>query len=351
MPRARDLGLPFPGTPGPLNAITDVAGVSVGFCTLQDPARHMRTGVTAIIPRMDAGNPEPVRAGQATLNGNGEMTGTHWIKDGGYFLGPVLVTNTHGIGACHTGATRWMIDRYPDHFRNRIAWAMPVVAETYDGILNDINAMFVQPEHAVEALNSATSGPVAEGAVGGGTGMIAYEFKAGTGTASRRVTVGDETYTVGVLVQANHGKRPWFNVLGQPVGRLMPFEGLVPKETGSIIVVIATDAPLSTISLTHLARRSGLGLGRGGTPGGNSSGDIFLAFSTAPFGAMPQSAGALIPQVELNAELIDPVYLAAVEAVEESVVNAIVAGTDTPTFKFPGKTIPGIDRTALAALF
>jgi D-aminopeptidase len=187
--------------------------------------------------------------------------------------------------------------------------------------------------------------------VGGGTGMIAYEFKAGTGTASRRVTVGGETYTVGVLVQANHGKRPWFNVLGQPVGRLMPFEGLVPKETGSIIVVIATDAPLSTISLTHLARRAGLGLGRGGTPGGNSSGDIFLAFSTAPFGAMPQSAGALIPQVELNAELIDPVYLAAVEAVEESVVNAIVAGTDTPTFKFPGKTIPGIDRAALAALF
>ena len=351
MPRARDLGLPFPGTPGPLNAITDVAGVTVGFCTLQDPDRHMRTGVTAIIPRMDAGNPEPVRAGQATLNGNGEMTGTHWIKDGGYFLGPVLVTNTHGIGACHTGATRWMIDRYPDHFRNGIAWAMPVVAETYDGILNDINAMFVQPEHAVHALNSATSGPVAEGAVGGGTGMIAYEFKAGTGTASRRVTVGGETYTVGVLVQANHGKRPWFNVLGQPVGRLMPFEGLVPKETGSIIVVIATDAPLSTISLTHLARRAGLGLGRGGTPGGNSSGDIFLAFSTAPFGAMPQSAGALIPQVELNAELIDPVYLAAVEAVEESVVNAIVAGTDTPTFKFPGKTIPGIDRAALAALF
>jgi D-aminopeptidase len=228
---------------------------------------------------------------------------------------------------------------------------MPVVAETYDGIVNDINAMFVQPEHAVHALNSATSGPVAEGAVGGGTGMIAYEFKAGTGTASRRVTVGGETYTVGVLVQANHGKRPWFNVLGQPVGRLMPFEGLVPKETGSIIVVIATDAPLSTISLTHLARRAGLGLGRGGTPGGNSSGDIFLAFSTAPFGAMPQSAGALIPQVELNAELIDPVYLAAVEAVEESVVNAIVAGTDTPTFKFPGKTIPGIDRAALAALF
>lgn len=349
--RARDLGLPFPGTPGPLNAITDVAGVSVGTKTLLDQARHMRTGVTAIIPRMDAGRPEPVRAGQATLNGNGEMTGTHWINDGGYFLGPVLITNTHGIGACHTGATRWMIDRYAAHFRDTIAWAMPVVAETYDGILNDINAMFVQPEDAVEALNSATSGRVVEGAVGGGTGMIAYEFKAGTGTASRRVELGGQTYTVGVLVQANHGKRPWFNVLGQPVGRLMPFEGLVPRETGSIIVVIATDAPLSTISLRHLARRAGLGLGRGGTPGGNSSGDIFLAFSTAPFGPMPQQAGPLIQRSELNAELLDPIYLAAVEAVEESVVNAIVAGTDTPTFRFPGKTIPGIDRTALAALF
>lgn len=351
MPRARDLGLPFPGIPGPFNAITDVAGLTVGFKTLVDPARHMRTGVTAIVPRMDAGHPEPVRAGQATLNGNGEMTGSHWINDGGYFLGPILITNTHGIGACHTGATRWMIDRYSDHFRNGIAWAMPVVAETYDGILNDINAMFVQPEHAVEALNSATSGPVPEGAVGGGTGMIAYEFKAGTGTASRRVTVAGETYTVGVLVQANHGKRPWFNVLGQPVGRQMPFEGLVPKETGSIIVVIATDAPLSTISLKHLARRAGLGLGRGGTPGGNSSGDIFVAFSTAPFGPMPQAAGALIHRSEMNAEMIDPIYLAAVEAVEESVVNAIVAGSDTPTFRFPGKTIPGIDKDALAAMF
>lgn len=350
-PRARDLGLPFPGTTGRFNAITDVAGVTVGTCTLLDPAHHMRTGVTAIIPRMDAGKPEPVRAGQATLNGNGEMTGTHWINDGGYFLGPVLITNTHAIGACHSGATQWMINRYADHFRNTIAWAMPVVAETYDGILNDINAMFVQPEHALEALNSATSGPVAEGAVGGGTGMIAYEFKAGTGTASRCVTVGENTYTIGVLVQANHGKRPWFNVLGQPVGRLMPFEGLVSRETGSIIVVIATDAPLSPISLKHLARRAGLGLGRGGTPGGNSSGDIFLAFSTAPFGPMPQQAGQLIQRTEFNAEHLDPIYLAAVEAVEESVVNAIVAGADTPTFRFPGKTIPGIDCAALAGLF
>lgn len=350
-PRARDLGLPFPGTPGPFNAITDVAGVSVGFCTLLDPDRHMRTGVTAVIPRPDAGNPEPVWAGQATLNGNGEMTGTHWINDGGYFLGPVMITNTHGIGAAHSGATRWMIDRYADHFRDAIAWAMPVVAETYDGILNDINAMFVQPEHAVKALNSATSGPVAEGSVGGGTGMIAYEFKAGTGTSSRRVSVGGQDHTVGVLVQANHGKRPWFNILGKPVGALMPGGGLVKKETGSIIVVIATDAPLSTISLRHLARRAAMGLARGGTPGGNSSGDIFVAFSTAPFGPMPQTAAPLITRQELNAELLDPIYLATVEAVEESVVNAIVAGQDTPTFRFPGNVVQGIDTATLSRIF
>jgi D-aminopeptidase len=351
MTRARDLGLPFPGVPGPFNAITDVVGVTVGYKTLLDPSRHMRTGVTAIIPRMDAGKPEPVWAGQATLNGNGEMTGTHWINDGGYFTGPVLITNTHGIGACHSGATRWMIDRYADHFRDQISWAMPVVAETYDGILNDINAMFVAPEHAIEALNSATSGPIAEGAVGGGTGMIAYEFKAGTGTASRQVMVQGQKVTVGVLVQANHGRRPWFTVLGKPVGQAMPFDGLVEKETGSIIVVIATDAPLSTISLRHLARRAALGLGRGGTPGGNSSGDIFLAFSTAPFGPVPQAAGVFIQKTEMNAEHLDPVYLGAVEAVEEAVVNAIVAGRDTPTFRFAGSTIPGIDHAALAAMF
>lgn len=350
-PRGRDLGLPFPGRTGTWNAITDVPGVAVGFCTLTDPSKNMKTGVTAIVPRQDQGKPQPVWAGQATLNGNGEMTGTHWINDAGYFLGPVCITNTHGVGAVHTGATRWMIDRYASHFTENHAWAMPVVAETYDGVLNDINAMHVEPHHATAALNSATSGPVAEGAVGGGNGMISYEFKAGTGTASRLVRIGDTEYTVGVLVQANHGLRPWLNILGQPVGKLMPEGSLLAHETGSVIVVVATDAPLSALSLRHVARRAGLGIARGGSPGGNNSGDIFLAFSVAEPAAMPHDAGFLTNRTELNPEHIDPLYLAAVQAVEEAVVNAIVAGSDTPTFKPAGFTCHGINTEKLAALF
>ncbi|MEZ5798527.1 MAG: P1 family peptidase [Paracoccaceae bacterium] len=348
-PRARDLGLPFPGTPGALNAITDVPGVAVGFATLTDPARNLRTGVTAIVPRPGR-HARPVRAGQATLNGNGEMTGTHWINDAGYFLGPVCITNTHSIGAVHHGATRWMIDTYAEHFAGH-AWAMPVVAETYDGLLNDINAMAVTPDHAIAALNAASTGPVAEGSTGGGNGMIAYEFKAGTGTASRRVTLRGESFTLGVLVQANHGLRPWLTVLGKPVGRLMPEGAFRSAEMGSIIVVIATDAPLSPLSLRHLARRAGLGLARGGTPGGNSSGDIFLAFSTAEAGPMPQHQGLRLTREELNGEHLDPLYLAAVEAVEESVVNALVAGEDVPVFKPAGRICPGIDTARLAGLF
>lgn len=350
-PRARDLGLPFPGQTGPWNAITDVAGVAVGFCTLTDPSKNMKTGVTAIVPRQDQGKPSPVWAGQATLNGNGEMTGTHWINDAGYFLGPVCITNTHGVGAVHSAATRWMIDRYSSYFTENHAWAMPVVAETYDGVLNDINAMFVEPQHARQALDSATSGPVAEGAVGGGNGMISYEFKAGTGTSSRVVRIGGVDYTVGVLVQANHGLRPWLNILGQPVGKLMPEGSLLDHETGSIIVIVATDAPLSALSLRHVARRAGMGVARGGSPGGNNSGDIFLAFSVAEPAAMPADAGFLTSHRELNPEHLDPLYLGAVQAVEEAVVNAIVAGRDTPTFKPVGFTCHGIDTERLAALF
>lgn len=350
-PRARELGLPFPGTPGPWNAITDVAGVAVGFCTLTDPARRMRTGVTAILPRPDRGTPQPVRAGQFTLNGNGEMTGTHWIGDSGQFIGPVLITNTHAVGAVHHGATRWMIDRYTDWFGAEHAWAMPVVAETYDGVLNDINALHVTPDHALAALGAAVAGPVAEGSTGGGNGMIAYGFKGGTGTASRRVALAGHGFTVGALVQANHGIRPWLTILGRPVGALMP-EGLAQaREQGSIIVVLATDAPLGPLSLRHLARRAALGIGRGGTPGGNNSGDIFLAFSTAEAGPMPQADGPILTRQELNAEQIDPLYLAAVEAVEEAVVNALVAGEDAPTVKPPGLTVPAIDTAALRALF
>lgn len=350
-PRARELGLPFPGNPGPNNAITDVPGVTVGFTTLTDPANNIRTGVTAIIPRGGQTEPKPVWAGQYALNGNGEMTGTHWINDAGYFVGPICITNTHSVGMVHHGATRWMIDTYSDYFDNEHAWAMPVVAETYDGVLNDINGQHVTAEHAISALNSATNGPVIEGSIGGGNGMICYEFKSGTGTSSRQVKLGDETYTVGAIVQANHGIRPWFNILGKPVGQIMTEGRLTEQETGSIIVILGTDAPLSGLSLRQTAKRAAIGVGRGGSPGGNNSGDIFLAFSTANESAMPQQESAIIQRSELNAEVLDDFYLAAVEAVEEAVVNAIVAGEDAPTFKPKGLTCKAIDTQALSDLF
>ncbi len=350
-PRARDLGLPFPGETGPWNAITDVAGVEVGMTTLYDPAQGLCTGVTAILPRGAAPTPEPVRAGQFTLNGNGEMTGTHWIHDAGYLIGPVCITNTHSVGIVHHAATRWMVQTHADWFAHQHGWAMPVVAETYDGVLNDINGLHVTEAHALSALHGAASGPVAEGPVGGGTGMICYEFKGGTGTASRKLDLGGEDYTLGVLVQANHGIRPWLTVLGRRVGAQMTEDRLLDRETGSIIVIVATDAPLSALSLRHVARRAGLGVGRGGSPGGQNSGDIFLAFSTAEFGGMPQFAPALVSRVEINDEILDPLYLATVEAVEEAVVNALVAGEDRPTFKPKGQICRAIDTQALAAMF
>jgi L-aminopeptidase/D-esterase-like protein len=349
-PRARDLGLDIPGEPGPFNAITDVPGVRVGMTTLIDEARGVRTGVTAIVPREDAGRPQPVWAGQATLNGNGEMTGTHWIHDAGYFVGPVCVTNTHSVGIVHHAAVGWMIDRYAEAFREGHLWAMPVVAETYDGVLNDINGRHVTEAHVRAALDGAASGPVAEGGVGGGAGMICYEFKGGTGTASRRVTLDGETFTVAALVQANHGIRPWLTVLGVPVGREMTEGRLLERETGSIIAVVATDAPLSALSLRHLARRAGLGVGRGGSPGGNNSGDLFLAFSVAEPMDLPQSAPPRRRCEHLNNELLDPVYLAAVEAVEEAVLNALLAGEDAPTVKPPGGVCRAIDPNALRAI-
>ena len=349
-PRARDLGLPFPGTPGPNNAITDVPGLRVGFCTLTDPARDMRTGVTAIVPRGGETAPAPVWAGQYALNGNGEMTGTHWINDAGYFLGPICITNTHSVGMVHHGATRWMIDTYADYFRDEHAWAMPVVAETYDGVLNDINAQHVTADHAIAALDAANSGPVAEGSVGGGNGMICYEFKGGTGTASRQVTLGGQTYTIAALVQANHGLRPWLNILGKRIGQLMPKGRLMERETGSIIVVLATDAPLSGLALRQTAKRAALGVGRGGSPGGNSSGDLFLALSVANNRPMPQQDVAVITKDEVNFDLLDPLYLAAVQSVEEAVVNAIVAGEDVATVKPRGLVCHGIDLDLLAEI-
>ena len=342
-PRGRDIGLPFTGAPGPHNAITDVAGVAVGFATVSsDGPPQVRTGVTAIIPRAADSDMSPVWAGHHALNGNGEMTGTHWIDEAGTFCGPILITNTHSVGIVHHAAVSWMIDRYRHQFEALHLWAMPVVAETYDGLLNDINGQHVTEAHAFEALDGAHSGPVAEGSIGGGAGMIAYGFKGGTGTASRLVEAGGERGAVAALVQANHGVREWLTVLGVPVGRHMPAEPLFRRETGSIIVILATDLPLSSVQLKRLAKRAAIGIGRGGTPGGNNSGDIFLAFGVANAVPLPQSGPPTYGLTVLNDEHLDPVFQAAVEAVEEAVVNALLAGEDTPTFRPAGKTVPGL---------
>ena len=346
-PRARGLGLDFPGTPGPNNALTDVPGVLVGYTTLIDDDAGIRTGVTAILPYGHDPVPRPVWAGQFSLNGNGEMTGVHWIHDAGYFTGPVCITNTHSVGMVHHATTRWMIDHYGAAFGDEPIWAMPVVAETFDGVLNDINGQHVHGEHVMAAIEGAAGGIPAEGNVGGGTGMVCYEFKGGTGTASRRVSLGGEDYTVGALVQANHGIREWLTILGVPLGRDMTEDLLKSRETGSIIVVIGTDAPLSPLSLQHLAKRATIGIGRHGTPSGNGSGDIFLAFSTANKRALPQLGAAKQSFEFINNEMLDPCYLATVEAVEEAVVNALVAAETMTTVKPAGLTCRAIDHDAL----
>jgi D-aminopeptidase len=336
-PRARDLGLPFPGEPGPRNAITDVPGVCVGATTIVDD--RVRTGVTVILPRGHDPVPRPVWAGFHALNGNGEMTGVHWINDGGWFVGPVCLTNTHSVGIVHHAAVRWMIETYREAWTKDHLWAMPVVAETYDGLLSDINGLHVREEHALGALRGAAPGPVPEGNSGGGTGMICYEFKGGTGTSSRRIVVAGRMHHVAALVQANHGRRQWLTILGVPVGRFFAEDRLsLRREQGSIIVILATDLPMAPHQLRRLAKRGALGIGRGGTPGGNNSGDIFLAFSTANPGEMPQLSPAVMTIECVNDEELDPIYLAAVEAIEEAVVNALIAAEDTPTFRPPGKT-------------
>lgn len=336
-PRARDLGLPLDGTPGPMNAIADVAGVHTGHRTIIEqeprPGRRMplRSGVTAIIPHAASPDPVPVFAGIHRFNGNGEMTGSHWIEDGGYVLGPVLITNTHSVGAVHHGAIRWMLSRYAATYgAGDDLWVMPVVAETYDGVLSDINGQHITADDAIAALDAAHGGPVAEGNTGGGTGMITYGFKGGTGTSSRVVELGGRLFTIGTLVQANHGTPEWLTVCGLPVGRELHGDAAATErktttERGSIIVVIATDLPMAPHQLKKLARRAAIGIGRGGTPGGNSSGDIFLAFSTANPRPIPHKAPPLLTIEMVNDEGLDPVYLAAVESVEEAVLNAMCA--------------------------
>jgi D-aminopeptidase len=335
-PRARDLGVPFDGTPGPLNAITDIAGLEVGVTTLisgdgplQVGAGPVRTGVTAILPRGKSSK-DQVFAGWFSMNGNGEMTGTTWIEEAGFLEGPILITNTHSVGVVRDASIKWSVDRK----QNQQAWLLPVVAETYDGYLNDINGFHVKPEHVFAALDGAKSGPVPEGNVGGGTAMQCYGFKCGTGTSSRKVEARFGGYTVGVLVQANHGARDQLRVAGVPVGKEIPRPAAARAddpaarldalgELGSIIIVVGTDAPLLPHQLKRLARRAALGLARTGSVSSNGSGDIFVAFSTANANAASAPEAAQVSMMS-NAR-IGSIFEATVQATEEAIINALVA--------------------------
>ncbi|MBV9010337.1 MAG: P1 family peptidase [Verrucomicrobia bacterium] len=336
--RARDLGVPFEGTPGKLNAITDVPGVEVGTTTLISGEGRLevgvgpvRTGVTAIIPRGHESLNDPVYAGVFSLNGNGEMTGTAWVEESGFLEGPIVITNTHSVGVARDAVIKWRVTSGgadPTGYW----WSLPVVAETWDGWLNDINGFHVKPEDVFHALDSAHGGPVEEGSVGGGTGMICYEFKGGNGTSSRKVEIRANentpasSYMLGVFVQANCGRRPNLTVAGVQVGKEIP--GQVYKEdTGSIIIIVATDAPLLPNQLKRLAKRASLGLARTGSISGNGSGDLFLAFSTAnPHVAAADQVTHSVQTIPND--LMDPLFAATVEATEEAIINALVDNHD-----------------------
>lgn len=332
-PNARDLGIPFVGIPGPNNAITDVAGVKVGYSTIiegngkLEPGKGpVRTGVTAILPR--GHTYDPVFSGWYSLNGNGEMTGTTWIEESGFLEGPITITNTHSVGVVRDAVISWQVQRGLEgpHFRD-LYWLLPVVAETWDGILNDINGMHVKPEHVFEALDSAASGPIAQGNVGGGTGMNLFNFKGGTGSSSRKLTLEDGDYTVGVLVQGNFGSRKDLTIAGVPVGQeitdLLPDTSWRREETGSIIVVVATDAPLLPHQLKRLARRVPLGMARTGGNGANGSGDIFITFSTANPGAFSRDTTTALEM--MSNDKMNPLIEATAQATEEAIINAMVA--------------------------
>ena len=354
-PRARDLGIPFDGVPGARNALTDVPGVEIGMVTLLRDVKKsdgktaaVRTGVTAILPRGKASAGIPVFGGWFPLNGNGEMTGTHWLDESGFLEGPILITNTHSVGVVRDAVVRWQVEKgflYQD-------FSYPMVAETYDGVLNDINGFHVTPEHAIRALDQATTGPVPEGNVGGGTGMICYEFKCGTGTASRKLAAKDGGHTVGVLVQANHGIRYQLQIAGVPVGRLIPENAPYSKgrdfdnERGSIIIVVGTDAPLLPHQLKRLAKRAALGLARTGARAGNGSGDIFVAFSTANREA-PKLEQTMASATFVPNDRIGAIFSAVVLATEEAIVNALVAG-ETMT-GLEGRRVEAIPHEKLKA--
>ena len=347
-PRARDLGIPFDGTPATLNAITDVAGVEVGQVTLISgegkltPGKGpVRTGVTAVIPR-GKDSTDQVFGAWFTLNGNGEMTGTTWVEESGFIEGPIMITNTHSVGTVRDAVIAWQMKKQGKTFQ---PWSLPVVAETWDGFLNDINGFHVKPEHVAQALDQAASGPVAEGSVGGGTGMVAHQFKGGIGTSSRKIEIDGVSYTVGVLVQANYGGREGLMIAGVPVGReiadLMPKQGT--PDTGSIIVVVATDAPLLPHQLKRVVKRAALGIARNGGIGGNSSGDIFIAFSTANAGAGKEASVATLKM--LPNDRINPVFLGTVQATEEAIINAMIAA-ETMTGR-DGNTVYAIPHDRL----
>ena len=343
--RARDLGIIIGlGTPGPLNAITDVAGVRVGHTTLVSGDGPLvvgrgpvRTGVTVVVPRSAEASGEPVFAGCHTLNGNGELTGLEWVRESGFLTSPVAITNTHSVGVVRDALVAIAVEVEGP------LWSLPVVGETWDGLLNDINGFHVRPEHVRQALDAATGGPVAEGGVGGGTGMICHEFKGGIGTASRTLPAESGGFTVGVLVQANHGNRDWLRVDGVPVGREIGVAELPspygtarssapPPGTGSIIVVVATDAPLLPNQCERVAQRAGLGIARAGGTGGHTSGDLFIAFATG--NRFPDGAGDRDGQLGYDVRatgdgVIDLLFDATIEATEEAIVNALVAATTT----------------------
>jgi L-aminopeptidase/D-esterase-like protein len=345
----RDLGVPFDGTTGPLNAITDVSGVTVGHTTLisgdgklQIGKGPVRTGVTAILPRGTKTMPDPVFAGWWSLNGNGEMTGTTWVEESGFLEGPVMITNTHSVGVVRDAVIQWRVNHgQPDP--TGYWWSLPVVAETWDGWLNDINGFHVKPEDVFHAIDSAHGGAVEEGNVGGGTGMICNEFKGGIGSSSRKFEIKGASYTVGVLVQCNYGVRPNLRIAGVPVGREIPEDAAYSiasfseVDRGSIIVVVATDAPLVAHQLKRLARRVSLGLGRNGSISGNGSGDIFIAFSSANAGA---AADHLVDLKMLPNDLLEQVFASTVQATEEAVINAMVAA----------ETMTGIENHKVVAL-
>lgn len=340
-PRARDLGIPFEGTQGELNAITDVKGIEVGHTTLisgegklQVGVGPIRTGVTAILPRGKQ-SADPVFAGWFSLNGNGEMTGTTWVEESGFLEGPIVLTNTHSVGIARDAVIAWQLKQSG---KTAQAWGLPVVAETWDGWLNDINGFHVKPEHVWAALNSAQSGAVTEGAVGGGTGMVCFEFKGGIGTSSRKLSERQGAYTVGALVQSNFGLRHQLQIAGVPVGKELSDGAFRPKETGSIIITIATDAPLLPHQLKRLARRASLGLARTGALSGNGSGDIFIAFSTANpkvWDVRGEAALKMLPNDRMNALFDVTAY-----AVEEAIINSMVAA----------ETMTGIDGHKVVAL-